>query len=114
MYLHVKHGQASVGIAFPAISLDGRSDEGLGEDEVCEIMDGQVLRVRSKELGKEALEGEVVDVGVWVEELEVDVDETLLAGRLVRRGKREGGGGHTRSESDSSPDVGWSCFLLPI
>ena len=78
MDLHVKHSQTSIGIAFPTIALNSRSDEGLSEDEVCEIMDGQVLRIRTKELGKEALESEVVDVGVGVEELEVDVDEALL------------------------------------
>ena len=55
-------------------------------------MHGEELRVGLEELYGEALEGEEVDVRVGVEELEVDVDEALLAGlvsaRSIEAGRR--------------------------
>ena len=42
-------------------------------------MQGKVLGIGTEELGEEALGSKVVYVGIWVEELKVDVDETLLA-----------------------------------
>ena len=83
----VERGEARVRIALAAVTLDGGADEGLGENKVGEVVDGDLLGICTEELGEEAFEGEVVDVWVWVEKLEVDVDETLLAGWLVRRGK---------------------------
>lgn len=44
-------------------------------------MYGEILGIRVEKLGKEALGSEIVNVGIGVEELEVDIDETLLACR---------------------------------
>ena len=53
----------------------------MGEDEVGKVMYGKILGIRVEKLGEEALGGEVIDVGVGVEELEVNVDKTLLTCR---------------------------------
>ena len=82
----VERGEARVRIALATVALDGGADEGLGEDEVGEVVDGDLLGICAEELGEEAFEGEVVDVGVGVEEVEVDVDEALLAGTQVKAG----------------------------
>ncbi len=44
-------------------------------------MHGKILGIRVEKLSEEALGSEVIDVGVGVEELKVNVDETLLACR---------------------------------
>ena len=87
----VERGEARVRIALAAVALDGGADEGLSEDEVGEVVDGDLLGICAEELGEEAFEGEVVDVGVGVEEVEVDVDEALLAGTQVKAGAGCGG-----------------------
>ena len=79
MYIEVEHRQKRVWIALPAVAFYGCADQRLGKDEVGEIVQGEILSVGTKELGEEALGSKVVYVGIWVEELKVDIDETLLA-----------------------------------
>ena len=89
VYEHIERGEAGVWIAFAPIAFYSRPHERLGEDEVRKVMYGEVLRVGAEELGDKPLEREEVNIGVWVEELEVDVDETLLACGSVIQGRRE-------------------------
>ena len=77
--MEVEHCEHGVWIALTAVALDSGADEGLGKDKVREVMQRQELRVARKQLRREALEREVVDLRIWVEELKVDIDETLLA-----------------------------------
>lgn len=119
MHMEVQRCEEREGIALAAVAFHGGADEGLGEDEVREVVHGEDLRVRLKELGDEALEGEEVDVRVGVEKLEVDVDEALLADPVSVRGEVgiRVGGKPTRSESDSSSEVSFPlscCFLFAI
>ena len=89
VYEHVERGETSVWIALAPITFYSRPHERLGQDEVRKVMHGQILRVGTEELGDKPLEREEVNIGVWVEELKVDVDETLLACGSVIQGRRE-------------------------
>jgi hypothetical protein len=75
---HVHDGEERIRVALGPVALDGGADAGLGKDEVGEVGRAEGLGVGLELLGDEALEGDVVDIGVRVEELEVDVDEALL------------------------------------
>lgn len=103
---HIENGQDGVRIALPPIALDGSADKRLREDEVREVVDMERLCVALEELRSKPLEGEVIDVRVRIEKLEVDVHEALLA-RIPRReliapAKWGGGGGApTRSLASS-------------
>ena len=41
-------------------------------------MEVEQVRVRVEELAEKPFDGVVVDIGVWTEEVKVDVDEALL------------------------------------
>jgi hypothetical protein len=75
---HVHDGEERIRVALGPVALDGGADAGLGEYEVGEVGGSKRFGVGLELLDDEALEGDVVDIGVWVEELEVDVDEALL------------------------------------
>jgi hypothetical protein len=79
MVTHVHDGQKRVWIALRPIALDCCADAWFSQDEVREIRRKQCLRVCLELLDDEPFEGYVVDVGVGVEELELDVDEALLS-----------------------------------
>ena len=76
--MEVQNAQTRIRIALDPVGLDRRAQQRLAQDQVREGVREEEVRVAREELGDEALEGEVVDFGVGVEELEVDVDEALL------------------------------------
>ena len=88
--MEVERGEERERIALAAIAFYGRAHEGLGENKVREVMYGQELSIGLEELGDEAFEGEEVDVWVGVKELEVDIDEALLASQVSVVGEHVG------------------------
>ena len=80
MDVHVEHSQKGIRIAFTAIGLNGRADQRLREDEVCEVVWVEELSVGLEKLDDKALQSEVVDGGIGVEKVKVDIHEALLSG----------------------------------
>ncbi|KAF5376968.1 hypothetical protein D9615_007235 [Tricholomella constricta] len=72
-------GEDGVGIAVDAVGLDGGADGGLAEDELCEVVEVEDVGIALEELGEQALYGLVVDGGVGIEKIEIDIDQRLLA-----------------------------------
>ena len=81
MYMHVEHCEERVRVAFSPVAFDRRPYEWLGEDEVGEVVNRKQLCIVAEELIEKSLGREEVNVCVGIEELEINVDETLLAYR---------------------------------
>jgi hypothetical protein len=79
MMSHVYDSQKRIRIALRPITLDCRADAWFSQNEVREIRRKHCLRICLELLDDEPFEGYVVNVGVGVEELELDVDEALLS-----------------------------------
>lgn len=44
--VHIEHGQNRVRVALAPVAFYGRADKRLGQDEVCEVIQLEELRVR--------------------------------------------------------------------
>ena len=82
VYVHVKHSQDGVRITLPPVTFDGSPDKGLRQDQFRKVMDVEKFRIALEKLCRQSFEGEIVDVWVWIEKVEVDIDKTLLGGRM--------------------------------
>lgn len=76
--VHIEHGEERVRIALDAVGFYSGANSGLAEDEVGEVVRMQKLSIGLEELVEETFERLVVDGGVWVEEVEIDINEALL------------------------------------
>lgn len=74
MNMHIQDAQACNRIPLPPIRFHHRPHKRLPQHQVRQLMHTQHLCIRLEELCKEPFECEVVDVWIWVEEVEIDVD----------------------------------------
>jgi hypothetical protein len=78
MHMHIQHRQHRVWVTLNSVALDCRSDQWLTENEIGQVFDFEILSIALEFLHDEPLECNVVDLGVRVEKLEIDVDDALL------------------------------------
>lgn len=84
VYVHVKHSQDGVRITLPPVTFDGSSDKGLRQNQFCKVMNMEKFRIALEKLCCQSFEGEIVDVWMRIEKVEVDIHEALLArGELI-------------------------------
>ena len=116
--VHIKHGEEGIWISLATVCFYGGANEGLGQDEVGELVGMEELYICLEELEDEPLEGDEVDIRIGIEKLKVDVDEVLL---VVGTMSRKDGAVRTaeKTRTTSSPSlssllVGSSCFRFDI
>jgi hypothetical protein len=78
MNAQIHHRKNSIWIALGPVTFDARAYPGLSDNEIRKCMCIYERCIGLQLLGNQPFEGDVVDVGVEIEELEVDVHETLL------------------------------------
>lgn len=79
MHMQIQHCEDGIRVTLSSIAFYGRPNKRLREYEVGQIVQWEYLGIGTEKLSEETLCCEVVNIGVGVEELEVDIDETLLA-----------------------------------
>jgi hypothetical protein len=75
--VYIQHRQNRVRIALDSIRLDRGSYGWLAQYQLTQFMQVKVFCVQLEELREKTLESVVVDVGVGVEKVKIDVDKAL-------------------------------------
>lgn len=76
--VHVEGCEQSEWIAVFTVSLDGRADARLREDQVCELVSIKDLCVPLEQLLEKSVDGQEIDGRVWAEKIKVYVYKRLL------------------------------------
>ena len=75
--MHIQHTQTRIRIPLLPLRLHRSPHKRLPQNQVRQLTHAKQLRIRLEELREKELEREVVDGWVWVEEVEIDVDDVL-------------------------------------
>lgn len=112
MLVHIDRGEDSIGIALLVICFHCRANLRLGQDEVGKIRRMQVFGIGLENLHDQTFECMKIDVRVWVEKVEVDVDKILL--RAVSSYNQHKRNSLTTSPLSSLSLSGSACLRLDM
>jgi hypothetical protein len=78
--VHIEHGEKRIRVAFRTICFDSSAYCWLCKNKFCELVSGEDLCVPLEKLLQELVYRMVVDLGVRVEKVKVDIYKRLLFG----------------------------------
>jgi len=78
MDVHVEHSEKRIGITLDAIGFYRCADGRLAQDEFGQVVGVEQVGICLEELAEETFECLVVNGGIWIKEIEIDVNEALL------------------------------------
>ena len=79
MFVQVQDRQDRIRVALFPVAFYGSPHSRLRQNKVRQVVCLQKLGIALEQLVRKPFYGKVIDLRIWVEKVEVDIDETLLA-----------------------------------